>query len=74
MVRGGLSCPSEWKLGAGADRDGKVTRANSDGVWTAGIADAIGVAEQKAVQALQPPSSWIAPASPLEWWWAQGAT
>jgi hypothetical protein len=72
MVLGGLSCPSEWKLGADADREGKVTRANSDGVWTTGIADAIGVAEQKAAQALQPPSSWNTPVSPLEWWCAHG--
>lgn len=59
MVRGGLSSPSEMKLGA--RWGGAGFKAAWAGEWgRAGAVDASGVNEQKLAQKLQ--SSWLWPA------------
>jgi hypothetical protein len=48
MLRGGRSCPSDKKLGAGAPTSGNDTVAWSCGCGTLGIALSNGVVEQQA--------------------------
>ncbi len=66
-LRGGRSCPSDRKLGAGADTSGNDAAARPWGCGTLGIALSNGVAEQQAEHRLH--LSW--PAGPLlSWVWS----
>lgn len=55
-LRGGRSGPPDWKLGAGACRDGKLSVVLSVEGSIVGAALGIGVIEQKEAQRLQPVS------------------
>ena len=48
MVRGGRSCPSETKLGAGAEMLGKKTSLAPSRAGTVGVLLTIGATEQQA--------------------------
>lgn len=52
MLRGGRSCPSETKLGEGADKAGKDVIATPWGTGTEGKLLASGVTEHKSQQRL----------------------
>lgn len=53
MLRGGRSGPSDWKVGAGAAKDGNTVAAVSCGSGTTGAALGKGGTEQQAEQRLQ---------------------
>lgn len=53
MLRGGRSGPSDWKVGAGAVKDGNTVVAALWGSGTAGAALGTGGTEQQAEQRLQ---------------------
>ena len=55
MVRGGRSCPSQWKAGAGAASAGNVTEAVSIGPSRLGGAVANGAALQPVAHTWQVP-------------------
>ena len=66
MLRGGLSWPPDWNVGAGAAKRGKTVELAADGVATEGTAHMSGVAAQDDTQCrpLSKPSwSWLAHAS-----------
>ena len=52
MVRGGRSCPSEMKLGAGVESPGNFTDDMASGSGSVGVPLTKGVSEQKAEHAL----------------------
>jgi hypothetical protein len=52
MVRGGRSCPSDRKLGGGADKSGNTPTERVGGAKTDGNPPTNGVTEQKAEQTL----------------------
>lgn len=69
MLRGGLSWPPDWNVGAGAAKRGKTVELAADGAATEGNALMSGVVAQDETQCRplsKPPCSWLAQASTCE--------